>query len=81
MIDAEAFSSQFTLLMDSRVPTCRSLKRPLDGADPKQFQYYIIDGFIVSGNVQVDGCETQDLHFICTDHNPVKLSFTLIPEN
>ena len=57
--------------MDSTHPTCRSLDRPLEGADRENFQYYVIDGFIISDNVEVLSAETQDRGFVCTDHNPV----------
>ena len=63
--------------MDNRVPTCRSLDRPLAGASAEGFQFYLIDGFIVSANVRADSVETLDYGFVSTDHNPVRLSFTL----
>ena len=37
----------------------------------------MIDGFIVSENVRVDGIETMDKDFANSDHNPVRLRFTL----
>ena len=77
VIDSEAFGNDFTLLMDNRVPTCRSLDRPLAGAEKEGFQFYLIDGFIVSANVRADSVETLDYGFVSTDHNPVRLSFTL----
>ena len=76
-VSAEAFGGGFSLLMDPRVPTCRSLDRPYAGADPKDFQYYVIDGFIVSGNVSVERLETLDQGFVSSDHNPVLLQVTL----
>lgn len=76
-IDASAFPADWQLLMDSRVPTCRSLDRPYEGADRAAFQYYMIDGFIVSANVRADSIETVDADFLFTDHNPVLLRFTL----
>ena len=76
VIDSEAFGNDFTLLMDNRVPTCRSLDRPLAGASAEGFQFYLIDGFIVSANVRADSVETLDYGFVSTDHNPVRLSFT-----
>ena len=78
-ISAEAFGSDFTLLMDNRVPSCRSLDKALAGADLTSFQFYLIDGMIVSANVQPETVETLDYGFICTDHNPVRLRFTLQP--
>lgn len=78
-ISADAFGENFTLLMDNSAPTCRSLDKPLAGADRDGFQFYLIDGFIVSANVQADAAETLDLGFTCTDHNPVRLRFALQP--
>ena len=63
-------------LMDERVPSCRSLDRPYNRADPN-FQYYIIDGYLVSGNLTVEKLETVDLGFVNSDHNPVRLQLTV----
>lgn len=76
-ISADAFGSDFSLLMDNTTPTCRSLDRPLAGADPDSFQFYLIDGFIVSANITPDAVETLDFGFVCSDHNPVRMAFTL----
>lgn len=76
-IDAQAFGDDFTLLMDNTVPSCRSLDRPYSGAEESSFQFYLIDGFIVSGNVEAESVKTQDLGFVCSDHNPVVMRFTL----
>ena len=76
-IDTASLGEGFTPLMDARVPTCRSLDQPLLGADQSKFQFYVIDGFIVSDNVRVESLETLDRRFVNTDHNPVKLVVTL----
>ena len=76
-INAVDFGDSFTLLMDNTTPTCRSLDRPLAGADSEGFQFYLIDGFIVSANVTPDAVETLDFGFTCSDHNPVRMAFTL----
>lgn len=76
-ISSEAFGSDFTLLMDSSTPTCRSLDRALAGAEKEGFQFYLIDGFIVSANVTPDAVETMDFGFVYSDHNPVRMTFTL----
>ena len=60
---------------DSSVPTCRLLDRPYS-ADT---QHYVIDGFLLSPNVQLEAVETVDLGFRNSDHNPVQLRVTLIP--
>lgn len=76
-IDVEDFMEHFTCVMDDAAPSCRSLDKAYVGADPETFQYYIIDGFIVSDNVEIVSYETQDLGFVNTDHNPVVLEFAL----
>ena len=77
MIEEEEFGEHWNLLMDPKVPTCRSLDQPYAGANQETFQYYVIDGFIVSDNIEVVSLETLDEGFTATDHNPVLLSFKL----
>ena len=77
IIEASSFSGDFSLLMDPRVPTCRSLDRPYAGESDDHFQFYMIDGFIVSRNVRVESLETLDRKFVHTDHNPVLLKCIL----
>lgn len=74
LIDVSSFSEDLHFCMDNKVPSCRSLDRALDTApdrSPDAFQYYLIDGFIVSDNLSVQSIETKDLGFVCSDHNPV----------
>jgi endonuclease/exonuclease/phosphatase family metal-dependent hydrolase len=77
VINVSDFGDDFNLLMDSDVPSCRSLDQPYAGADQDTFQYYIIDGYIVSNNIEVNSVETQDLGFVNSDHNPVVLKARL----
>lgn len=67
----------FSFLMDDSHPTCRSLYKTYADADKTDFQYYMIDGYIVSDNVAVHSVETLDFGFENTDHNPVRMSFSL----
>ena len=76
VIEAENYPS-FTFKMDDIHPTCRSLSKPYLNSDKTNFQYYMIDGFIVSENVTINKLETLDLDFKNTDHNPVTMSVTL----
>ena len=79
-IDTSNFGNDFDFYADSSAPTCRSLDQVLIDApdrDPQHFQYYVIDGFIVSKNVQVSNVHTFDLGFRNSDHNPVVMSFSL----
>ncbi len=78
--EAKDFGANYTVQMDSSVPTCRSLDQPLAGASLDSFQFYVIDGFVVSENVTVESLETLDEGFRYTDHNPVRLRFSLTAE-
>ena len=77
VIDVSDFGDDFQLLMDADTPSCRSLDQPYVDADKEDFQYYIIDGYIISNNLEVQSIETQDLGFTDSDHNPVVLKATL----
>ena len=77
VIDAASFGNAFTLLMDNSSPTCRSLDRAYAGVEKEGFQFYLIDGFIVSANVRAESVETLDYSFTCSDHNPVRMVFSL----
>ncbi len=76
-IDESAFPSDWQFMMDSRRPTCRSLDKPFIGVDRRNFQYYLIDGFIVSSNITVTNLETINRGFKASDHNPVVLDIVL----
>ena len=78
VIDVNDFDQRLSLLMDGRVPTCRSLDQVYAGADKEHFQYYLIDGFMVSNNLRLEALETVSLDFAASDHNPVRLSVTLL---
>lgn len=59
-------------------PTCRLLNQPYDPADTENTQYYVIDGYLVSPNVEVKEVSTlSELDFECSDHNPVRLTIRL----
>ena len=53
--------------------TCRDAGRPYDGTNDR----WVMDTFIYSDNVKALSCETLDLDFAFSDHNPVVLRFAL----
>ncbi len=57
------------------LPTCRNADSPYRG-DGTDF-VLSVDGMLVSSNVTVICCETLDVGFEYSDHNPVKLVFQL----
>ncbi len=56
-------------------PTCRNADSPFRG-DGTDF-VLSVDGVLASNNVEVLSCETLDIGFSYSDHNPVKLLFKL----
>ncbi len=68
--------SEWTYIYDETTPTCRLLNQPFD-PESELTQYYVIDGFIVSPNVEVVKVETQNENFEFSDHNPVLLEVKL----
>ncbi len=77
-IDVNDFGTDFQCLMDPSSPTCRSLDKAYNSAEDKMnFQYYMLDGFIVSNNLKVEEMVTQNTMFAPSDHNPVQIKITL----
>jgi len=65
--------------VDPSTPTCRLLHQPYDTVNLENNQYYVIDGFIVSPNVDIISVTTLVANFQYSDHNPVELIFNLRP--
>lgn len=61
---------------DKQIPSCRLLNEPYSG-NPSDTQMYIIDGFIISPNVELVDLKAFDLDFKHSDHNPVKITVLL----
>ncbi|WP_409227852.1 endonuclease/exonuclease/phosphatase family protein [Gudongella sp. SC589] len=60
--------------VDPSCPTVRTLERPyVDGYNFKA----VIDGFLISDNIEIIAVEGIDTNFENTDHNPVKLDIVL----
>ncbi|NCB30409.1 MAG: endonuclease [Clostridia bacterium] len=76
-IGNEALPKGFQWAVDAVVPTCRLLNKPLDA--PGDNQFYVIDGFILSPNVELMEAHTLDRSFQYSDHNPVLLRARLLP--
>ncbi|MBR5410571.1 MAG: endonuclease/exonuclease/phosphatase family protein [Clostridia bacterium] len=76
-MDVTQFTGDWQFLMDEEIPSCRLLNKPYKDADKATFQYYMIDGFIVSGNLEVSAFRAIDLGFEASDHNPLVMTVTL----
>lgn len=64
----------FHWAVDNSSPSCRGIDKPYDG--PGNFAV-VIDGFLLSDNIDITSVSTQDLAFAHSDHNPVVLRFSL----
>ncbi len=76
-LDEDIMPEGWTLAYDLSTPTCRLLNQPYNPDDTEGTQYFVIDGFILSPNIQLNSVETLDLDFEYSDHNPVTLDITL----
>lgn len=70
MVDEKMLPSDWSYAVDNETPSARLLNEPYDPNKEKN-QYYILDGFIVSPNVEVKKVQTVDAGFVYSDHNPV----------
>ena len=68
VLEAESLPEGWSYVYDDSSPTCRLLDEPYDA---QTSQHYVLDGFIVSPNIEVRSVETQSLGFKYSDHNPV----------
>ena len=73
VLEWDSIPEGFTYAFDPETPTCRLLNQPYDPSDTEGTQYYVIDGFILSPNLQLVSVETLDEGFENSDHNPVRL--------
>ncbi len=82
------FGEDFVLGFDPTLPTCRLLHQPFVPSDPNfmydpndpETQFYVIDGFLVSKNVQIELVYTVDQGFEYSDHNPVVIEVILLED-
>ena len=73
----DALPAGWDLAYDLAAPSCRLLNQPYDPVDTENTQHYVIDGFIISPNVELLEVYTEDMGFEHSDHNPVVLNVEL----
>ena len=83
-LDAAMLPVGWRCAADDAVPSCRLDNGVYESAlhdetVRKNWQYYIIDGFILSPNVELQSASTFDESFVYSDHNPVELTVYLKP--
>lgn len=75
VITKEDIPEHFNFATTKLVPTCRSAEIPYE----KGVNYtVVIDGFLVSDNIEVISSENIDTDFEFSDHNPAMIKFKLI---
>lgn len=74
-LEESVLQEGWQLAYDASSATCRLLDQPYC----EDCQLYVIDGFILSPNVQLNSVRTDGLNFEFSDHNPVWISVTLLP--
>lgn len=86
-IENDYLPTGYSFMIDTTHPSCRLLNQPYD-PESELTQYYIIDGFIVSNNIEVLAYNelltearaySINHDFLYSDHNPVVIRFKLIP--
>lgn len=74
-LETDALPEGWQYAYDLSTPSCRSMEKAL--TDPATHQFYLIDGFILSPNIELVDVETIQKNFEYSDHNPVELHITL----
>ncbi len=74
VLNEEDLTEHYTFATSKNVGTCRST----DTSYEKNKNYtVVVDGFIVSDNIEIKIVENIDTDFMYSDHNPVKLEFSI----
>lgn len=77
ILDPSELAEGWRYVWDASVPSCRLLNQAYDPEDKENTQYYGIDGFLVSPNLNVLSVRTLEEGFANSDHNPVLLGVTI----
>ena len=77
LLEKESLPPHFSIAADDAFPTCRLLDRPYDGSMEKG-RVYVLDGFLVSDNLQISGVTVVNTDFAYTDHQPVMLEIRFL---
>jgi endonuclease/exonuclease/phosphatase family metal-dependent hydrolase len=64
------------IVTDTSTPSSRLNNKPYSG-DLASTQFYVIDGFILSPNVELLSINTENLDFQYSDHNPIRVKVVL----
>ena len=73
-LTSDMIPEKWEMCTDLKTASCRSLDKAYN--EDEEHQFYIIDGYIISPNVNCDYVLTVNGNFKHTDHNPVFMKFS-----
>ena len=76
ILEDDVLPDGWSFVFDDSVPSCRLNNQPYD-PESEATQHYLIDGFIISPNVELLSVTTIDEGFRYSDHNPVAIEIAL----
>lgn len=77
VLEEDILPQGWSFACDLSVPSCRLLNQPYDPEDVENTIHYVLDGFILSPNVELNTIRCIDEGFENSDHNPVLINVTL----
>ena len=79
IVDETIIPDGWKICTSENAPTCRSNQYPYIGeqAEKHEWQYWVIDGLLVSPGIDVKNIYVSDENFEYSDHNPVIMQFVL----
>lgn len=76
ILDPALLGEGWTFAADINSPSCRRLDKPYNG-NHEETEFWVIDGFILSPNIELINIVTVNLDFRNSDHQPVKIEFRI----
>ncbi len=76
VLSKDSLPEHFAYAIDDTYPTCRLLNAPYTGSY-EDSQVYVLDGFIISDNLELQEVRVIDRGFQYSDHQPVKITVKL----
>ena len=76
IISQDYLPNNFYYAVDDTYPTARLLNKPYSG-NYEDTQLYVLDGYILSDNIELVDVNVIDTNFESTDHQPVNLEIIL----
>lgn len=76
VLSKDSLPANFSYAIDDTCPTCRLLNAPYSG-NYEESQVYVLDGFILSDNLELEEINVLPQDFRYSDHQPVRMTVKL----